>query len=87
MKKPKPKNPPLSLKKAMNAMRLGARLVKMHQVATGPGFFVCPGGPVSRETASAIMKHPLVRGAGDSLFHGLDQTWRMVGDIVPASTL
>ena len=68
----------LSLKRAMERMRTGSRLVHMHgSKPNGRCWFVVPGGSVSEETSTAIRKHPSVIGGKDGLFPDHDQTWRM----------
>ena len=64
----------ISYLRAIDRMRGGARLIKLH---TGNGFarYVVPGGEVTTVTAEKIKEHPLVRGGKDGLFPGHDQTW------------
>jgi hypothetical protein len=58
--------------------RSGTRLVKMNAGRRGLEFYVIPGGPVTAETAKAIIAMPNVVGGKDGLFPGLDQTWRII---------
>jgi hypothetical protein len=67
----------LSLKRAMECMRTGSRLVHMHGRQNGHHWFVVPGGAVNEQTSIAIRKYPSVIGGKDGLFPDHDQTWRM----------
>jgi len=80
----------IGLQRALDLMRRpNARLVRMHSNSkvNGVEYFVVPGGPVELETAEKIKAYPLVRGDGDALFPGLDQTWRMVAAVDGPDTL
>ena len=67
----------LPLKRAMERMRTGSRLVHMHGRPNGHHWFVVPGGAVNEQTSTAIRKHPSVIGGKDGLFPDHDQTWRL----------
>lgn len=75
---PKPRKT-IGLRRAMDAMHAGARLVAQHTTGSPNGivFYVIPGGHVSPETAEKIKQHPLVRASHDGLFPGQDQTWKI----------
>jgi hypothetical protein len=75
MKRRDPKGK-LSKRKAVDLMHRGSCLIKAH-ARRGVEFFVVPGGPVDQTTAEEIMRLPNVRGGKDSLWPGMDQTWRM----------
>lgn len=73
---------PLSLKKAMDLMRLpGTRLVRMFTVGSPDGYahYVVPGGYVEPETAERIKNRDDVIAGEDGLFPNIDQTWRIGG--------
>jgi hypothetical protein len=67
---------------ALDQMREGARLVRMHD-KHGLEFYVIVERGRSRkiadETAAEILRHPKIVGCKDALFPGLDQTFRMEG--------
>jgi hypothetical protein len=65
----------LATAKALDHMRTGSRLVRMH--GRHAGWFVLPGGWVDDKTPLTIIKHPSVIGGGIGLFPQHDQTWRM----------
>jgi hypothetical protein len=65
----------LPITKALDRMRTGSRLMRMH--GRGQGWFVLPGGEVDNTTANTIINHPSVIGERDGLFPQHDQTWRM----------
>jgi hypothetical protein len=67
----------LSLRRAMERMRTGSRLVHMHGKREERHWFVVPGGSVSDETSTRIREHPSVVSGKDGLFPEHDQTWRM----------
>jgi hypothetical protein len=62
--------------RAVDLMRIGARLCMMH-TTDGLAHFVVPGGQVTPATAEKIKQHPLVHSGNDGLFPGLDQTWTL----------
>jgi hypothetical protein len=75
-----PKQPKsIWMKVAMEKMRTGARLCKMHapNLPHGYGYFVCPGGYVTNAKAKAIQDRPDVWPGKDGLFPWFSQTWRM----------
>jgi hypothetical protein len=68
-----------------NRMRSGSRLVRMnvnHRVTAktpfGAAWFLVPGGEVGQDVAARVIDMPDVVGGEDSLFPGLDQTYRIV---------
>jgi hypothetical protein len=66
-----------NLNTALEAMnRKNAALI--HANIRGRHWFVEGVGEVTSETAAAICARPDVVGAKDSLWPGLDQTWRML---------
>jgi hypothetical protein len=74
------KNPPpaLKLEQALQCMRTGAKLVRMHgKPSDQHHWFIVPGGSVSDIVASKILDHPSVIGGNDGLFPQHDQTWSM----------
>lgn len=74
-----PKGAPLSLKKALDLMRLpGHRLMRMH-AGEKMEWFVVPGGFVLAETAAEIIRRPDVSAAEDGLFPGHSQTFSLGG--------
>jgi hypothetical protein len=75
-------SPALKLEQALQRMRTGARLVHMHGPASGPSWFIVPGGPVADIVAVTVREHPAVVAGADGLFPGHDQTWRMVSLII-----
>jgi hypothetical protein len=75
-------SPTLKLEQALQRMRSGARLVHMHGWASGPSWFVIPGGPVTDIVANKVREHPAVVAGADGMFPGHDQTWRMVNFII-----
>lgn len=62
--------------KALDLMRTGAVLVKMHE-RTRVSHYVVPGGRVADATADQIEQRPDVVGQRDGLFPQHDQCWRM----------
>jgi hypothetical protein len=66
-----------SLNKALNRMRAGAALIHSHDNTRKRNWYIVPGGPVTDEVATEIIRHPNVVGQKDSLWPGLDQTFRM----------
>jgi hypothetical protein len=74
------KQPPgLKLEQALQRMRCGARLVRMHGALNGSSIWcVIPGGITTDVVASKIRAHPAVVAGEDGLFPGHDQTWRMI---------
>jgi hypothetical protein len=68
--------PTVSLKRALEGLRRNAVLIREN--GGERRFFVVPLGEVDEETARAICDRPDVVGGRDSLFPGLDQTWRML---------
>ena len=67
----------LSLNDALDRMRTGATLIHTHRKANERAWFVHPGGSVTDEVAKQIREHESVVGGKDTLFPGLDQTFRM----------
>jgi hypothetical protein len=72
-------NKPIPFKRAIDMMRLGSRLLKMHTHSSPEGFahYVVPGGNVTLITADKIKNHPLVHAGMDGLFPGHSQTWKI----------
>lgn len=66
----------LSGRKASNLMHRGSALVLTMREGEQE-WSVMPGGRVTLETADKIINTPGVRAGKDSLFPGMDQTWRM----------
>jgi hypothetical protein len=56
-----------------------ARLIQTNNKG-GPEFWIVLGGKVEPEMAARLIAHPQVRGGKDSLFPGLDQTYRIGGE-------
>jgi hypothetical protein len=64
----------IGLKRAMDLMHKGARLLQMHD-RNGSAHFVVPGARVHPDVAEKIKQNPLVTAGKDGLWPGLDQTW------------
>ena len=67
-----------ALKKAIDKMHKGSRLMQMNKVGDAPAWYLVPGGEIPTEIAEAIKKMPNVQGNEDGLFPGISQTWRIV---------
>lgn len=69
----------LTLGKALDRMRMGARLMKMctNQSPEGAAFYVVPGGYIEPSDAAKIIERPDVSVFDDGLFPGIPQSWRM----------
>jgi hypothetical protein len=68
----------LKFKKAMDLMRRPETRLIQTNINNVPTYYVVPGGRVSNDVAKAIIDHPCVRAAGDAMWPGLSQTWRLV---------
>jgi hypothetical protein len=67
----------IKYERAIDLMRGGGRLCKMHNGGGGFTHYLVPGGLVTTDTAEKIKQHPFVHPGQDGLFPGLDQTWAM----------
>jgi hypothetical protein len=74
----------LKLDQALQHMRAGARLTRMHG-EPGHCWFIVPGGAVTDAVASKIRDHPAVVAGSDGLFPHHDQTWRMLSFVAASS--
>jgi hypothetical protein len=64
-------------KTALEHMRRGAKLMKMHAPGGELTYFVVPGGHVSEKDAEKLKQRPDVHAQNDGLFPGVSQTWHM----------
>jgi hypothetical protein len=62
--------------RAVDLMRSGSRLCKMHANG-GSEHFMVPGGRITDAVAARIKEHPLICSGQDGLFPGLNQTWKL----------
>jgi len=67
----------LKFNKAMDLMRRPQTRLIQTNVNNNPTYYVVPGGRVSDDVAKQIINHPSVRAAGDAMWPGLSQTWRI----------
>jgi hypothetical protein len=67
----------LKFKRAMDLMRRPETRLIQTNIGNEPTFYIVPGGRVSNDVAKAIIDHPLVHAAGDALWPGHSQTWRI----------
>jgi hypothetical protein len=63
--------------RAVNAMRAGGVLMKMHTCA-GSCWYIVPYGEVTAVVATELLERPDVQPGGDGLFPGIPQTYRLV---------
>jgi hypothetical protein len=73
------RNETLSEAFALDLMREGRLLMKMHTVQ-GLRWFVVPGGKVTDNVAERILARPDVQPSDPGLFPGCSQTFRLSGD-------
>jgi hypothetical protein len=64
---------------ALDEMRLPGRALLRTNRRNGDEWSIFPGGRIDTKVAHEIIKHPLISAQLDSLFPGLSQTWRHVG--------
>ena len=65
--------------RALDLMRAGSVLVKVNGDTRRPAeWYLAPGGAVTEATAKHLVDHPQITGQKDTLFPGMDQTWRMI---------
>jgi hypothetical protein len=70
------KNKPLSETFALDLMREGKLLIKMH-TTNGMRWFIVRGGPVTDSVAERILARPDVQPHDNGLFPGCAQTFRL----------
>jgi hypothetical protein len=73
------RNQTLSETFALELMREGKLLMKMHTV-NGMRWFVVPGGQISDKTAERILARRDVQPHDSGLFPGCEQTFRLRGN-------
>jgi hypothetical protein len=73
------RNETLSEAFALDLMREGRLLTKMHTVS-GLRWFIVPGGRVTDNVAERILARPDVQPSDPGLFPGCAQTFRLSGD-------
>ena len=66
----------LSLDKALDLMRRGARLMMMH---SDRQYYVVPGGHLKPADAQTILNRPDVLVFDDAVFPGHPQSWKIGG--------
>jgi len=67
----------LKFHEAMDLLRRqDARLIQTN-IKGRCEFWIVPGGKIEPGMATRIRAHPQIRAGKDSLFPGLDQTWRI----------
>jgi hypothetical protein len=71
----------ISLGKATELMRTGARLMKMHtnRSPDGMAFYIVPDGYIEPSDAHKIIDRPDVYVFDDVLFPGNPQSWKLGG--------
>lgn len=67
----------MKLRKAIDLMHTGSRLMQMNKPGETPAWFLVPGGEISHDIAEELMAMPNVHAQEDGLFPGHSQTWRM----------
>lgn len=73
------KTPTLTKTDALEYMREGRPLVRMH-TRIGMKWFIAPGGEVSDAVAAHILARSDVQPGRDGMFPGCDQTFRLARD-------
>jgi hypothetical protein len=67
----------IGLRRAIDMMRTGSRLVKQHNKDGTIGHYLAPGGYVEPAVAEKLKQHPLILAGRDGMWPGHDQTWRL----------
>lgn len=67
----------MRIKKAIDLMHTGSRLMQMNKSGDSPAWYLVPGGEVTLEMAEQIKAMPDVSASEDGLFPGHSQTWRI----------
>ena len=67
----------LKLKKAVDLMLSGSRLMLIHSSSAEKKWFIVPGGEVDHNIALNLIKRPDVKSSEDGLFPGMPQTYRI----------
>ncbi len=68
----------ITLKKAVDRMMAGARLMRMNN-QVGTSWYLVPGGEVTEDVARLLTQRPDVVSSEDGLFPGIPQTYRIGG--------
>ena len=67
----------LNMERALDVMRRGREMVRLHGQTEGCEYYIVDGGPVTSATAEAILCRPDVQPHSSGLFPGCDQSWRL----------